>query len=238
MKLLGIIPARGGSKGIPRKNLACINGVPLVVRAARAALKSGVLHRIVLDSDDDEIISAVHGLCGVEVLYKRPKWLSGDDARTSDVVSYMLDWLKSKQDYSPEGLVLLEPTCPLRTAQDIRFCVQTWIKSGKPSLITVSEPLQHPWDFIFQAHGGKWEFVVQEGRAGTRRQEHPNAWFINGGVYITYSKYFLATRKFYELENTAVYSMDVSHSFDIDTPFQLEIARCYASIHDTPDLET
>jgi CMP-N,N'-diacetyllegionaminic acid synthase len=230
MRMIGIIPARGGSKGIPKKNLALVGKRSLLSHAIDAAVDSRVLDRVIVDSDDDEIIAAARSHAGVEVPYKRPAALATADATTADTVRHGLAWLRREQDYVPDALMLLEPTCPLRTAADVAEAFHAFQDSGCPCLLTVSPPLQHPNSFVTKSGDG-WRYCVERKPVVRGRQDFDESWFINGGVYITATDFFLTTGQFYDLAVTAVLMMKAERSFDIDTPFDLDLVRAYATFH-------
>ena len=198
MKALGVIPARGGSKGIPKKNLASLGGRSLLLRAIEAGRDSNVLHRLVVDSDDDEIIAAARACSGAEVLYCRPAELASDIASTASAVRYLLNYLMEQERYRPDCIVLLEPTCPLRTATDVANAYRAFVESGKPCGLTVCAPMQHPNDFV-RKEGADWTYWTPRQTGIRGRQDFAEAWFINGGVYLTQTQFFLDTGKFYDL---------------------------------------
>jgi CMP-N,N'-diacetyllegionaminic acid synthase len=227
MRVLGIIPARGGSKGVRRKNLARVGGRSLVRHAVAAAIGSGVLDRVVVDSDDEEIMDEARA-CGAEVLYKRPEDLATDDAKTADVVRHLLGWLERDRSYDPDAIALIEPTCPLRSAEDIAGAYRAFQSSGRPCLLTVSPPMQHPGDFIRFSSDG-WAYCMERPPQHRGRQDFAPCWFINGALYITRTNFFLQFGRFYDLAQSEVFVMPVERSFDIDTPFDLALAQAYVA---------
>jgi CMP-N,N'-diacetyllegionaminic acid synthase len=228
MSVIGIIPARGGSKGIPGKNLAIVGNKSLLDRAIETAKKSGIIDRIIVDSDSDEIIAAARKHCGVEILYKRPAHLATDVAATADVILYLLQWLNINEQYKPDIIVLLEPTCPLRSANDIRQAYRVFVESGRPCLITISDPIQETYNMIQQGESD-WNYALPRLSNSKRRQDFPETRFINGGAYITKADFFLTTGKFYDLQQMAVHVMPQERSIDINTPFDLSLARYFAA---------
>ena len=118
MSSLALIPARGGSKGLPRKNIKNLLGKPLIAWSIEAALNSKVVDRMIVSTDDKEI-SNVAKFCGAEVPFIRPTELAQDNSTTFSVIGHALDWLENRQSYVPDYLILLEPTSPLRDATDV-----------------------------------------------------------------------------------------------------------------------
>lgn len=136
MEALGLITARGGSKGIPRKNLAHLAGRPLLAYTCDAALGSSRLTRVVLSTDDEEIAAVGRGL-GVEVPFLRPGDLAVDDASSLDVVLHAIGWMQANDGWSPEAVVVLQPTSPLRKAQHLDRAVHLLETTGADTVVSV-----------------------------------------------------------------------------------------------------
>lgn len=235
--VLGVIPARGGSKGIPRKNLVPLGGRPLLLHTTDAAVSSGVCERVVVSSDDEEVLALALGQPGVEAPFRRPPALAGDDSPTADTVRHLLSWLEREDGYVPDSVMLLEPTCPLRTAEDIRAAHETYRRGAAPCLLTVSPPLQHPNDFI-RREGDGWTYCLARPMRFHGRQDFLVTWFVNGAIYITRTDFLTRTGLFYDLAQAAVYEMAAEHSFDIDTPFDLELAEAWLRLSSKQDGES
>ncbi len=139
IEVLGLIPARGGSKGVPRKNLRLLCGKPLLQYTAEAALAARRLSRVILSTDDEEI-AAIGRRCGLEVPFLRPAELAADDSSTLPVVQHAVRWMESHMARF-EAICLLQPTTPLRRAEDIDACIVLLEQSGADSVVTV---LQSP----------------------------------------------------------------------------------------------
>ncbi|MBI2055590.1 MAG: acylneuraminate cytidylyltransferase family protein, partial [Candidatus Sungbacteria bacterium] len=129
MKILGIIPARGGSKSIPRKNIKELGGKPLIAWTIEAAKKSGVFDRIILTTDDSEI-AEVGREWGVEVPFMRPNELAEDHTPTLPVIQHTLAWLEDNESYEPDAVMILQPTTPFRQPHHIQEAVQLFRQSG------------------------------------------------------------------------------------------------------------
>ena len=130
MKVLAIIPARGGSKGIPKKNIVDLNGKPLIHYTIEAAKESKLIDEIFLSSDDKEIIEVAKQL-DLYTSYVRPDKFSGDTATGADVVIDALDWLAKSRGYVPDAVLLLQPTSPLRVSADIDGAIRQFEKDKK-----------------------------------------------------------------------------------------------------------
>jgi len=144
-KILAIIPARGGSKGIPKKNIVNINGKPLIQYTIEVAKESKLIDRVIVSTDDDEIAEISEKL-GAEVPFIRPAELAKDGTPTFPVIKHALKWLKENEKYKPELIVLLEPTFPLRTVEKVDEAIKV-ISSDEEadSLRGVCEPFQNPF---------------------------------------------------------------------------------------------
>ena len=137
MKILGIITARGGSKGIPRKNIKELKGQPLIAYTIKAAQESGVFDRIILSTDDAEIAD-VAGRYGVEIPFMRPAELAQDGTAHLPVLKQAVEWLRDNQNYLPEAVMLLQPTAPLRQTWHIKQALELFNSSGADSVVSMS----------------------------------------------------------------------------------------------------
>ncbi|KQY84865.1 cytidylyltransferase domain-containing protein [Brevundimonas sp. Root1423] len=210
--VLAVITARGGSKGLPRKNLAPFRGAPLIAWTIRAAQGAPGIDRLILSSDDPEIIDTARSL-GCEAPFQRAAELAGDTAASIDV---LLDAADRVPGY--DVVVLLQPTSPLRTAADIEATLAAMAESGAPGAVSVSEAPCHPY-LIFQrdAAGRLNPFVEKPADMGWRRQDLPPAYRINGAVYAADLAWLRAERTLCKAGETAAYEMPVERSIDIDT---------------------
>lgn len=221
MRYLGIIPARGGSKGIPRKNLALLGDRPLLQYTVEAGLESRRLDRCLLTSDDPEMIMLARRL-GCETPFRRPAELALDTTPTIAVVLHALDWLETKEDYRPDAIVLLQPTSPFRTAEDIDSSIGTYEARGRETLLSVSPVLQHPCEMV-RIEAGRLSWAVER-PAQYGRQAFPQYHFINGAIYIV-TPYFLRSRNTFCDRDSAIHVMERTHGIDIDDPDQLDLAN-------------
>ena len=185
MKTLGLVPARGGSKGIPRKNLRTLAGRPLLEYTARAALAAVSLSRVVLSTDDEAIADAGHAL-GLSVPFLRPPELAEDDTPTLPVVQHALRWLE-RHGETYDAVCLLQPTSPFRTARTIDGCVGLLESSGADAVISVVPvpPEHNPHWVYFRSEEGLLRLATGEASPIPRRQALPAAWCRDGAVYVT-----------------------------------------------------
>lgn len=218
--VLAVITARGGSKGLPRKNLAPFRGEPLIAWTIKAAQAAVGIDRLILSSDDDEIIEVARSL-GCEAPFRRAPELASDTATSVDVV---LDAVDRAPGY--EIVVLLQPTSPLRTSADVEGTLAVMARTGAPSVVSVSEAPCHP--YLIYGHdpdGRLAPFVEKPPALGWRRQDLPPAFRINGAVYAADVAWLRARRAMVLAGETAGYEMPVERSIDIDTLEDLQAAE-------------
>jgi CMP-N,N'-diacetyllegionaminic acid synthase len=220
-KALTIIPARGGSKGIPRKNLVEIGGIPLVELTIKSALSANISGRICLTTDDEEIRD--HGLrYPIEAPFLRPSELAADDVGSIPVIMHTLQWYEEKENYFPDLIVLLQPTCPFRKAETIKnaeYCIRS---SDASSLISVNEVANHPCEYIMKTSSGFAYVLKPPARPG--RQNFPKVYFINGAIYMVKREYFLQHKRLFD-EYALLHVIPRHEAIDIDEPDDLDYAR-------------
>lgn len=185
MRILGIIPARGGSKGVPGKNSKLLGEKPLLAYSAEAALQAQFLTKTILSSDD-ETIQAIATTYGVEVPFVRPAALATDTTSSIDVVKHAVEYLESKGEYF-DAVCLLQPTSPFRKKGFVDQAIQKFIADEADALVTVL-PVPHEFNphWVFEPdEKGLLRIATGEKEIITRRQELPKAFFRDGSLYIT-----------------------------------------------------
>lgn len=222
MKIIGVIPARGGSKAIPRKNLALLGGRPLIAHTADAARASRRLTRLIASTDDAEIASVAQGL-GIEVPFLRPPALAGDDTPMLDVLVDLLATLDQREQYRPDILVLLQPTSPFRRAEHIDGAIDLLTATGADSVVTVMDVPHHftPASLML-LDGDRLTAWIDGG--SLRRQDKPRLFARNGPAVVAARPGVLAGRTLYG-PDTRGFVMSREESLDIDDRFDLEIAE-------------
>lgn len=216
LKVLALIPARGGSKGLPGKNILPICGKPLIQWTIDEARASRYIDRLILSSDDDEIM-AVAAAGGCETPFRRDTNLGGDTASSIDVVA---DALERVPGY--DIVVLLQPTSPLRKVSDIDGAIERLESSSAPACVTVRAAEEHPyWTFYADEQGCLVHYVKPPAGIPIRRQDLPEAWCLNGAVYAVRTEWFLRNRSFLTAD-TVFYPMPAERSIDIDTQTDVE----------------
>ncbi|OMH30016.1 cytidylyltransferase domain-containing protein [Motiliproteus sp. MSK22-1] len=219
--VVALITARGGSKGIPRKNLVELIGKPLISYSITAALGSACVDRTFVSSDDQEILT-VSRQCGAEVI-ERPSELARDDSTSDSVIKHALEYL-AEQKVGVDYLVLLQPTSPQRNAEDIDAAFTLLNSSKRYNLISVFEPEHHPLKAYLLNDDGCLHGIVSDRSSFRRRQDLPRAYMPNGAIYIFTAKAFRQNNGI-PLEYAIPYVMSIRRSVDVDTPQDLEIIR-------------
>jgi N-acylneuraminate cytidylyltransferase len=215
-RVLAVIPARGGSKGIPRKNIAPLCDRPLIAWTIDAAAGSRYVDRAVVSSEEPEII-AVSRARGGDVPFVRPAGLARDDTPGMAPLLHAADQLPGY-----DLLVCLQPTSPCRTSADIDACIERAVEAGAPC-VTVCESPKSPWWMFTLGDGGRLS-PLMAGPAPLRRQESPPTYVLNGAVYVAELE-LLRARGSYLVEETTAVVMPHDRSVDIDTPLDLAIAE-------------
>lgn len=217
MSILAIIPARGGSKGIPRKNLRSLAGKPLLQYTAESALASKLVTRTILTTDDPEI-AALGRKCGLEVPFMRPSELAMDDTPTLPVLQHAVHFMEKLGD-TFHVICLLQPTSPLRTPGDIDGCISKLLKTGADSVFTIL-PVPHAYNphWVYaEGQDGMLRLFTGEASPIPRRQLLPPAYHREGSVYVVKRDVLMETNSLYG-SKIAGFPIERSRSVNIDTP--------------------
>ena len=217
-RVLAIIPARGGSKGVPRKNIRDLAGKPLIAWSIEEAKKSKYIDQLILSSEDSEIIE-VAKKWGCDIPFVRPAELAQDDTPGMAPVMHALDMLP---DF--EVVVVLQATSPLRIVNDIDGCIEQCISRGANACVSVTEADQSPYWMYSVNVDGKMQPLIPIENAYMRRQDLPKAYILNGAVYVADINW-LREQKTFLTEQTLGFVMPQDRSMDIDTEFDLELAN-------------
>ncbi len=222
MNIIGLIPARGGSNSIPRKNLIPLCGKPLIVYTFEAAKASQRLDRVILSTDDEEIaiLGQEHD---IEVPFLRPSELAQDHTPTLPVIQHAVRYLKTKQEYRPDVIVLLQPTSPLRKAKHIDKAVDILFETGADSVVSVVEVPQNfnPMS-VRRIVDGRLKPFHPQVKNVLRRQEKPQVYARNGAAVYAIRYETIIEKNSLFGEHCRPYMMVPEDSVDIDT---------YADIH-------
>jgi CMP-N,N'-diacetyllegionaminic acid synthase len=216
MRILGIIPARGGSKGVPGKNIKLLNGKPLLQYTVEIALESQYLTDVILSSDDTQIITVAESL-GVQVPFIRPTALAEDKTPTIDVVIHALQWFE-KQAVFFDAVCLLQVTSPFRTVEFLDKAITKFMDSGCDSLVSVQKvPHEYNPHWTFEVNqDGNLKIATGESKIISRRQELPNTYHRDGSIYITKTEVILQQHTLYG-KSTAFIESSPEFYVNIDT---------------------
>lgn len=217
--MLALIPARGGSKGVPGKNIREVVGKPLMAWTIEAAQQARCIDRVVVSSDDAAILQVAR-TWGAEIPFVRPAELARDETPGIDVVLHALQQLPGVT-----WVVLLQPTSPLRTAQDIDAAYALCQEKDAPACVSVTEVATLPWWMFRLSDEGRLRSFIPESERPQRRQEAPPLYALNGAVYVARADWLRRTQSFLT-DETLAYVMPAERSIDIDTPLDLTIAAC------------
>ena len=220
MKVLGIITARGGSKGVPGKNLKLLAGKPMLAYTIEAARACAALDRVILSTEDAAIAEMGRSL-GCEVPFVRPAELSRDDTPHLPVIQHAVAWMRDHAHYAPDAVMVLQPTSPLRSSADIAAAIALLESSGADSVLSVSEVPGH-------SHPSRTLRVDADGKAVlfatgepvrkriNRRQDLPEAWVMNGAIYACRTATLFADEPSLYGDRVVAYRMPVERSISID----------------------
>ena len=217
LKVLAVVPARGGSKGLPRKNILDLAGRPLIAWTLAAAQQSRLIDRCVVSTDDEEI-AAVARAHGGDVPFMRPAELSTDTAETASALIHAIEQLPGY-----DILVTLQPTSPLRIAEDIDQALREMRHHNAPACVSVVEPAKSPYWSYHINNDNHLEPLMHSRYSTMRRQDLPAAYVLNGAVYATRIDWLLKHQSGIS-ESTVPYVMPIERSIDIDTELDLNVA--------------
>lgn len=221
MKPLVIIPARGGSKGIPHKNIKLLGGKPLICRAIDNARAVAPDSDICVSTDDSEIIQVVEDY-GLKVPFIRPAELAADNSGTYEVLLHALSFYE-QQGRTYDTIILLQPTSPFRRDEDISEALKLY-SPDVDMVVSVTEARANPYYNCFETDSDGFLHVSKGDGKYIRRQDAPKAWEYNGAIYII-NPQSLKRKSLGEFKRRRMYEMDELHSLDLDTPLDWRIAE-------------
>ncbi len=224
LNVLGVIPARGGSKSIHRKNLVQLAGRPLIDYAIKAAIESRCLTRTILSTEDEEI-RKVAKLCGADVPFIRPFDLATDEAPSVAVAQHALEYMEKEDGRTYDLMCLLQPTAPLRTSEDIDSAITMLINSDADSVISLTQVIEpHPAKMICLSDGLATPFLPQAWSEHNRRQDLEPVYCLNGSVYCVRRNVLMSGSLWGQA--TLGYVMPQERSVNIDDSADLLRAEC------------
>jgi CMP-N,N'-diacetyllegionaminic acid synthase len=222
MKILGLIPARGGSKAIPGKNIKLLEGKSLIQRAYETARKSKYLDRIILSTDSNEIAEHAKSF-GLEVPFIRPQEFAKDESPMIDAIVHTIETLK-KSGYLPDAVMLLQPTSPLRKAEHIDEAIEL-LKDNDSVCSVIEIPQDMSPHYVMKITAdGHLDYFLPEGKNFKRRQDVPKAYKRDGTIFLTRTEVLLNEKNVYG-KRCIPYFMDASLAINIDTPEEWKMAE-------------
>lgn len=224
-KILALIPARGGSKGLPGKNIKPLMGEPLIVWTIRQAKNSRYIDNIIVSTDDEEI-AEISKKYKAQVPFLRPKELATDDAKSIDAVLHTIGWMK-KNNKSFDLIVLLQCTSPFRISEDIDRAIELLFFKKAQAIVSVCKTKHHPYCANKLRENGCMKDFLKPEVINKNRQELPNFYRINGAIYLAYCDYIQKQKSFFS-DNTFAYVMPQERSLDIDDEIDFIFAEALA----------
>ena len=220
--ILAVITARGGSKTIPKKNIVNVGGKPLIAWTIEVALKSRLLDRVIVSTDDQEI-AEISKKWGADVPFIRPTILAKDDTPHIPVLIHSVKWLEAKEKIIPDSIMLLQPTLPFRKTEDIDNAINLLYKKKADSVVSVCRAFNHPYLVKYVLSDGKLKDFIKPPEGYLSKQNLPKVYVLNGAVYIV-KRDILINKKTFYTNNTYAYIMPQERSLDIDTKWELFLA--------------
>jgi len=221
--VLGVITARGGSKGLPRKNILQLAGKPLIAYTIEAALGASFLDRVVVSTEDEEI-ARVSRQYGVEAPFLRPRDLAEDESSIYSVLIHAVRWLEEHQNWHADYILLLQPTSPLRRSEDIDGAIMLALEKDADGVVSLNEAKQHPYQMKRLTGDGRILQFISQSKPIERRQELSPAYAVNGAIYLVKRSILLEQETFYT-ERTLPYLMPPERSLDIDSRWDFYLAE-------------
>lgn len=228
MRILGLIPARGGSKGIPRKNIKLLHGKELIKYSIEIGLKTDFIAEVMVSTDDEEIAN-ISKSAGARIPFLRPSHLADDNAATIDTVIHLLEFLEKRNDLF-DAVCLLQPTVPFRNLSDLELAIQKFIDTDADSLISVREVphIYNPnWVYEEEDKTGFLKLAKGTERIISRRQDLPKAFHRDGSFYLTKKEIIRKEKSLYG-KKIKYHILEDSPNINIDTMKDWEAAVNYA----------
>jgi CMP-N-acetylneuraminic acid synthetase len=217
-----VIPARGGSKGLPGKNIKKFCGKPLIAHTIEQARQSKYIDRVIVSTETEEI-AQISLEYGAEVPFLRPVDLAGDNVNTIDVLLHAIDWLEDADRYVFDILLLLHTTTPLRNVEDINNCIALLVDEKADNVFSVVESHRNPYFNMVEEDKSGYVRLVKEG-CYSARQSAPKVYDMNASIYVWWKIKLKEERKIF-LKKTKIYVMPKERSIDIDDNLDFRIAE-------------
>jgi CMP-N-acetylneuraminic acid synthetase len=223
LSICAMIPARAGSKGIPGKNMKLLGGKPLLAHSVHAACQARCVSRVLLSTDDQSLADVGVSL-GAEVPFLRPAGLATDTSPVLDAVKHLLENMRTADGIIPEYILLLQPTSPFRTAEDIDAAYELMRSTNADAVISVTAAKDHPLLCKKMDDCGRIAPYIESPLTAARRQDLPPAYVPNGAIYLIKTSILLSAGTWCP-PGTCAYIMPRERSIDLDTPADFELAE-------------
>ena len=222
-RVLAIVPARGGSKGLLRKNIKPLLRKPLIAWTIEAARNNRYIDRVLVSTDDNET-AEISRKYGAETPFLRPRELAADNSKRIDVVLHALEWLENKESEIYDLVIFLQPTSPLRACEDIDKALKLLFSKDARAIVSVCKA-EHPphWAGTLPDNGCMKDFL-KRGIRNKNRQELPVFYRINGAIFLAYRDYLKEQKSFFG-NRTFAYVMPAERSVDIDYEIDFKLAE-------------
>lgn len=221
--ILALIPARGGSRGLPGKNMRPFCGKPLIAWSIEQALASNYIDKVIVSTDSAKI-ALIARRYGAEVPFMRPKALATDSAKSIDVIMHALNWLEKYDNQKYDLLMLLQPTSPLRTTGDINEALKLFAGKKAEAVVSICEAEHNPLWANTLPKNMRMKGFLNHRIINKNRQELPEFYRLNGAIYLAYPEY-LKRRKSFFGDSTYAYIMPKENSVDIDNELDFKLAE-------------
>ena len=229
MKILGFVPARGGSRGIPKKNLVKLNGKPLIKYTLETLKKINHNVKPFISTDDKSILN----FCkknGKYENYLRPKKLSNSKSNIIDAILHALDWLEKTNQYKPDAILLLEPTNPLRNIKEINKAINLFKKNKLVSLVSACNLKFHPFQTL-EIGKKNWKFLIKRSKKFYQRQLYPkNYYYIDGNFYLVKTEFLKKYKAVIKENLTNIFYVNREYPLDINTHLDFKVASAIMSV--------
>ncbi len=223
--MLAVVPARGGSKGLRRKNVRLLAGRPLIVHTLECARSARSIDRILVTTDDEEIATIAGAVHGVEVPFRRPPELASDNAAAIDAYLHVADWLTETEGREPKAICVLLPTCPLRIPSDIDGAIDLFHVRQADAVLSVRSGKPLAWHRVIAADGrlGPVDTTPAQ-EAVANRQVLPDTVVLNGSIFVLNIPWLLRSKTYFG-DRSFGYLMADDRSVDIDNEADLQLAE-------------
>lgn len=221
-KILCIIPARSGSKGIPKKNMKPLCGKPLIAYSIEQALQIPFIDRIIVSTDDEKTAEISTNL-GAEAPFIRPPHLATDDAGTIDVLIHTIEWCNKNENLSFDIIILLHANTPLRNIEDIRKCIDILVDQKADNVFSVTPARNNPYFNMVEIKEKERVTLTKEGNFSSR-QSAPPVYDMNSSIYAWWTNILVKKQALF-LPKTRIYIMPRERSIDIDEPIDFRFAE-------------